>query len=175
MTEKQPPPVLSIHGLTKDFPGVRAIDDVSLSIESSTIHCLVGENGAGKSTLIKMLTGALLPTSGTMRINGSEYKPNNLQDAREGGIATLFQELHVVDELTVSENLTLGMERSRFGFLIKSDLDDRVIRTLKAIEPSIDPSARDDLILITSSPSTKVCIDIGYLDLPFFHPVVFIL
>lgn len=142
MTEKQPPPVLSIHGLTKDFPGVRAIDDVSLSIESSTIHCLVGENGAGKSTLIKMLTGALLPTSGTMRINGSEYKPNNLQDAREAGIATLFQELHVVDELTVSENLTLGMERSRFGFLIKSDLDDRVIRTLKAIEPSIDPSAR---------------------------------
>lgn len=142
MTEKQPPPVLSIHGLTKDFPGVRAIDDVSLSIESSTIHCLVGENGAGKSTLIKMLTGALLPTSGTMRINGSEYKPNNLQDAREAGIATLFQELHVVDELTVLENLTLGMERSRFGFLIKSDLDDRVIRTLKAIEPSIDPSAR---------------------------------
>ena len=142
MTEKQPPPVLSIHGLTKDFPGVRAIDDVSLSIESGTIHCLVGENGAGKSTLIKMLTGALLPTSGTMRLNGSEYKPNNLQDAREGGIATLFQELHVVDELTVSENLTLGMERSRFGFLIKSDLDDRVIRTLKAIEPSIDPSAR---------------------------------
>ena len=142
MTEKQPPPVLSIHGLTKDFPGVRAVDDVSLSIESSTIHCLVGENGAGKSTLIKMLTGALLPTSGTMRLNGSEYKPNNLQDAREAGIATLFQELHVVDELTVSENLTLGMERSRFGFLIKSDLDDRVIRTLKAIEPSIDPSAR---------------------------------
>lgn len=142
MTEKQPPPVLSIHGLTKDFPGVRAVDDVSLSIESSTIHCLVGENGAGKSTLIKMLTGALLPTSGTMRINGSEYRPKNLQDARDAGIATLFQELHVVDELTVLENLTLGMERSRFGFLIKSDLDDRVIRTLKAIEPSIDPSAR---------------------------------
>ena len=83
MTEKQPPPVLSIHGLTKDFPGVRAIDNVSLSIESGTIHCLVGENGAGKSTLIKMLTGALLPTSGTMRLNGSEYKQNNLQDARE--------------------------------------------------------------------------------------------
>ena len=142
MTETQPPPVLSIHGLTKDFPGVRAVDDVSLSIESSTIHCLVGENGAGKSTLIKMLTGALLPTSGTMRINGSEYRPKNLQDARDAGIATLFQELHVVDELTVLENLTLGMERSRFGFLIKSDLEDRVIRTLKAIEPSIDPSAR---------------------------------
>jgi ribose transport system ATP-binding protein len=62
--------------------------------------------------------------------------------SREGGIATLFQELHVVDELTVQENLTLGMERSRFGFMVKSDLEDRVAQTLKAIEPSIDPSAR---------------------------------
>ena len=61
---------------------------------------------------------------------------------RQCGIATLFQELHVVDELTVLENLTLGMERSRFGFLVRSDLEDRVVSTLKAIEPSIDPAAR---------------------------------
>ena len=56
-----------------------------------------------------------------------------------GGIATLFQELHVVDQLTVQENLTLGMERTRFGFLVRSELDDRVVQTLAAIEPSIDP------------------------------------
>lgn len=142
MTDQQQTPVLTTHGLTKDYPGVRAVDDVSFSIESSTVHCLVGENGAGKSTLVKMLTGTLQATSGTMKVNGKAYAPNNLQDARECGIATLFQELHVVDELTVLENLTLGMERSRFGFLIKSDLEDRVIKTLNAIEPSIDPSAR---------------------------------
>jgi ribose transport system ATP-binding protein len=140
--QRQKQSVISVHGITKEYPGVRAVDDVSFSIENGTIHCLVGENGAGKSTLVKILTGALQPTSGTMRINGSAYEPNNLQDARERGVATLFQELHVVDELTVLENLTLGMEQSRFGFLIKSDLDDRVIETLKAIEPSIDPSAR---------------------------------
>ncbi len=120
---------------------MRAVDDVSFSIESSTVHCLVGENGAGKSTLVKMLTGALQPTSGTMKVRGAAYEPDNPRDAREGGIATLFQELHVVDELTVQENLTLGMERSRFGFMVKSDLDERVVRTLAAIEPSIDPSA----------------------------------
>ncbi len=142
MTSHQQIPVLSVEELTKDYPGVRAVDEVSFSIQSSTVHCLVGENGAGKSTLVKMLTGALKPTSGTMKVFGEIYEPNNPHDAREGGIATLFQELHVVDELTVFENLTLGMERSKFGFLVKSDLDDRVIQTLAAIEPSIDPQAR---------------------------------
>lgn len=142
MTSQQHIPVLSVEGLTKDYPGVRAVDDVSFSIDRSTVHCLVGENGAGKSTLVKMLTGALKPTSGTMKVFGKEYKPSNPHDAREGGIATLFQELHVVDELTVFENLTLGMEQSKLGFLVKSELDDRVIQTLAAIEPSIDPQAR---------------------------------
>lgn len=142
MTSQQQIPVLSVEGLTKDYPGVRAVDNVSFSIDRSTVHCLVGENGAGKSTLVKMLTGALKPTSGTMKVFGKEYKPSNPHDAREGGIATLFQELHVVDELTVFENLTLGMEQSKLGFLVKSELDDRVIQTLAAIEPSIDPQAR---------------------------------
>ncbi|WIY25754.1 sugar ABC transporter ATP-binding protein [Parasedimentitalea psychrophila] len=142
MTGQQQSPALSVEGLTKDYPGVRAVDDVSFAIENSTVHCLVGENGAGKSTLVKMLTGALQPTTGSMTVRGSSYEPSNTQDARAGGIATLFQELHVVDELTVLENLTLGMEQSRFGFLVKSDLDDRVVQTLAAIEPSIDPSAR---------------------------------
>jgi len=118
------------------------VDNVSFSIEKSAVHCLVGENGAGKSPLVKMLTGALDPTSGSMTANGKDYRPNNPQDARERGIATLFQELHVVDELTVLENLTLGMEQSRFGFMIKSGLEERVVQTLAAIEPSIDPAAR---------------------------------
>lgn len=141
MVDQQPLSVLSVEGLTKDYPGVRAVDDVSFSIERSTVHCLVGENGAGKSTLVKMLTGALEPTSGSMKVGGEAYAPGNPSDARKGGVATLFQELHVVDQLTVQENLTLGMEQSRFGFLVKSDLDDRVVQTLAAIEPSIDPSS----------------------------------
>ncbi|WP_281982546.1 sugar ABC transporter ATP-binding protein [Thalassorhabdomicrobium marinisediminis] len=136
------PPILSVHGLSKDYPGVCAVDDVSFSIERGVVHCLMGENGAGKSTLVKMITGALKPTSGHLMVNGEAYDPCNTQDARDNGIATLFQELHVVDELTVLENLTLGMERSRFGILVKSDLEERVTRTLAAIEPSIDPSAR---------------------------------
>lgn len=142
MTVEPEKSVLSVEGLTKDYPGVRAVDNVSFSIDTSSVHCLVGENGAGKSTLVKMLTGALVPTKGSLSVNGKPYAPTSPQEAREGGIATLFQELHVVDELTVLENLTLGMEKSRFGFLIRSDLEDRAIQTLATIEPSIDPSAR---------------------------------
>ena len=134
--------VLSVTDLTRDYPGVRALDNVSFSIESGSVHCLVGENGAGKSTLVKMLTGAIQPTSGTMAVKGKPHEPGSPKDARERGIATLFQELHVVDELTVLENLTLGLEKTRFGFLVSSDLETRAVETLKTIEPSIDPQAR---------------------------------
>ncbi len=141
MTQQQSS-ALSVEGLTKDYPGVRAVDNVSFSIRQGAIHCLVGENGAGKSTLVKMLTGVLQPTSGRMTVAGRAHMPKSPQDARDGGIATLFQELHVVDELTVKENLTLGMEASRFGFLVNSKIDEVAIKTLATIEPSIDPEAR---------------------------------
>ncbi|MBT0083996.1 sugar ABC transporter ATP-binding protein [Vibrio alginolyticus] len=142
MNSQNTTPVLSIEGLIKDYPGVRAVNDVSFSIQSGTIHCLIGENGAGKSTLVKMITGAIQPTQGTMKVNGKVYTPNGTQSARGSGIATLFQELHVVDELTVLENLTLGMEKSWFGFLVGSDLEERAMNTLATIEPSINPHAR---------------------------------
>src|SRR5512136_3035640 len=106
--------VLEIRDLVKDFPSVRAVDDVSFDITRNTVHCLVGENGAGKSTLIKILTGAYQRTSGTILLNGKEYLAHNPKEAREKGIATLFQELNVVDQLTVEENLTLGVEDVSF-------------------------------------------------------------
>ncbi len=131
--------VLEIKNLTKDFPGVRAIDDVSFNIKRNTVHCLVGENGAGKSTLIKILTGAFVRTSGTILLNGGEYAAHNPKEAKLKGISTLFQELNVVDQLTVEENLTLGMEDTTLGFLRKSDKIKKMLEVLKSIEPSIDP------------------------------------
>jgi len=109
--------LLEIENLTKEFPGVRAVDDVSFNINKNTIHCLVGENGAGKSTLIKILTGAIDRTAGTILMNGKGYVAQNPRDAKQKGVSTLFQELNVVDQLTVEENLTLGMEDTWFGFL----------------------------------------------------------
>ena len=77
--------VLEIRNLVKDFPGVRALDNVSFDIKRNTIHCLVGENGAGKSTLIKILTGAFFRTSGTIYLNGKEYVASNPKDAKQKG------------------------------------------------------------------------------------------
>ncbi|MBI5950374.1 MAG: sugar ABC transporter ATP-binding protein [Chloroflexi bacterium] len=131
--------VLEIRDLVKDFPGVRAVNNVSFDIKRNTVHCLVGENGAGKSTLIKMLTGAYARTSGKILLNGEEYNPHSTRDAKEKGISTLFQELNVVDQLTVEENLTLGMEDTTFGFIRKTDKINKMVSVLNSIEPSIKP------------------------------------
>jgi ribose transport system ATP-binding protein len=132
--------VLEIRELVKDFPGVRAVNDVSFDIKRSTIHCLVGENGAGKSTLIKMLTGAYARTSGKILLNGEEYSPRSPRDARQRGISTLFQELNVVDQLTVAENLTLGMEDTKFGFLRRTNKINKIVGVMNSLEPSIKPN-----------------------------------
>ncbi|HYH04641.1 MAG TPA: sugar ABC transporter ATP-binding protein [Bacillota bacterium] len=134
--------VLEIKNLTKVFPGVRAIDEVSFNIKRNTVHCLVGENGAGKSTLIKILTGAYARTSGTILLNGKEYEAHNPKEAKLKGISTLFQELNVVDQLTVEENLTLGVEDTKFGFLQKSKKIKKMLEVLRSIEPSIDPKQK---------------------------------
>lgn len=131
--------VLEIRNLVKEFPGVRAVNDVSFDIKRNTVHCLVGENGAGKSTLIKILTGALPRTGGTILLNGEDYHAHNPKEAKQKGISTLFQELNVVDQLTVEENLTLGMEDTTFGFLRKTDKIKKIVSVLKSLEPSIDP------------------------------------
>ena len=134
--------VLEIKNLVKDFPGVRAVNDVSFDIKHNTVHCLVGENGAGKSTLIKMLTGVYERTKGQILLNDEEYYPNNPRDAKQKGISTLFQELNVVDQLTVEENLTLGMEDTTFGFLRKTEKINKIISVMNSIEPSIHPKQK---------------------------------
>ncbi len=131
--------VLEIRELVKDFPSVRAVDNVSFDIKRNSVHCLVGENGAGKSTLIKILTGADHRTSGRILLNGREFNARSTKEAKEKGISTLFQELNVVDQLTVEENLTLGMEDTTLGFLRKTDKIAKMVGVMKSIEPSIDP------------------------------------
>ena len=131
--------VLEIRDLVKDFPSVRAVNNVSFDIKRNTVHCLVGENGAGKSTLIKILTGATLRTSGKVLLNGAEYTAQSPKEAKLQGISTLFQELNVVDQLTVEENLTLGMEDTTFGFLRKTDKINKIVGVMNSLEPSISP------------------------------------
>jgi len=157
MGEAKTENVLEIRNLIKDFPGIRAINDVSFDIKRNSVHCLVGENGAGKSTLIKILTGAMLRTDGKIFLNGQEYCPMNPKDAKQKGISTLFQELNVVDQLTVEENLTLGIEDTTFGFLKKTDKIKKIVSTLNSLEPSINPKQ----LVSTLSVAKKQIIEIA--------------
>ena len=110
-------PLLHMQAITKDFPGVRALDDVSFEVHSGEIHALCGENGAGKSTLIKIL-GGVYPSGtyeGQLRINGNEQQFHTVRDAELAGIAVIHQELALIPEMTVAENIYLGKEPCQFG------------------------------------------------------------
>ena len=103
-------PLLEIEGLTKAYPGVVANEDVSLTIQPSEVHALLGENGAGKSTLVKMIYGLVRPDRGTMRLNGAPFAPASPSAARQSGIAMVFQHFSLFEALNVAENVSIGME-----------------------------------------------------------------
>jgi ribose transport system ATP-binding protein len=148
--------VLQIKNLTKEFPGVRAVDDVSFDIHKRSVHCLVGENGAGKSTLIKIITGALERTGGAILLNGAGYVAHSPREAKQKGVSTLFQELNVVDQLTVEENLTLGMEDVKFGFIRKTAKMEKTIAVLADIEPSINPKQKVSTLSVAQKQMVEI-------------------
>jgi ribose transport system ATP-binding protein len=108
--------LLTMTGIVKEFPGVRALDGVDLDVRAGEVHCLLGQNGAGKSTLIRVLTGAHQPDAGTIEIYGEVVQLNTPTAAIQRGIAAIYQELDLVPELTGAENILLGHEPARFGF-----------------------------------------------------------
>ena len=117
-------PLLHMQSITKDFPGVRALDDVSFEVRPGEIHALCGENGAGKSTLIKIL-GGVYPYGtyeGELYINGNEQQFHTVRDAERAGIAIIHQELALIPEMTVAENIYLGKEPCQFGTINKHRL-----------------------------------------------------
>src|SRR5712672_2668413 len=103
-------PLLVMHNISKSFPGVRALDNVSFDIRAGEVHCLLGENGAGKSTLIKILAGAHQPDAGEIRIRDQLTRIENAHHALALGLAFIFQELDVFPMLSVADNITLGHE-----------------------------------------------------------------
>ena len=110
--------ILRFSNITKTFPGVRALDEVSFSVKGGTVHALVGENGAGKSTLVKILNGLYHADSGSICIEGKEVHIKDSLHAQQLGIGMVHQELNVVGELSIAENIFLGREpRNRLGFI----------------------------------------------------------
>jgi ribose transport system ATP-binding protein len=135
-------PYLVLENVSKSFPGVKALDSVRLAVAAGECHALVGENGAGKSTLMKVLSGAVMPDSGSIHLDGRSVVIDSPATARRLGISMIYQELNLLPELTVAENIFLGREpRARFGLLNRRKMIDEGRAWLDRLHQSIDPAA----------------------------------
>lgn len=135
------PSLLRATGLTKRFPGVLALDDVSLSVGSGELVAVIGENGAGKSTLMKILGGIYAPDAGEIEFNGRKGALKDVLEAQSVGIALIHQELNLADNLDVAGNVFLGREAQRHGFIRKREMRELTARILKKLGASFAADA----------------------------------
>ena len=136
-------PALRMSGISKSFPGIRALTSVGLEVAAGEVHAIVGENGAGKSTLMKILAGVYQPDEGTIELQGEAVRIAGPIDARKRGIGMVYQELNLVPDLSVAENITLGAPPSRFGFVDRKALRARAAAVLDELGAKVHP---DDLV-----------------------------
>jgi ribose transport system ATP-binding protein len=137
-------PFLQLRGITKRFPGVLALNGVSLEVRAGEVHALLGENGAGKSTLIKIIAGVYHADAGEIRVDGRPVSVRNPHDAQVLGISTIFQEFTLAPDMTVAENIFLGREPLRIRALSIVDRRELIRRTrevLASLDLQIDPEA----------------------------------
>jgi ribose transport system ATP-binding protein len=127
------PALLAVKRISKSFPGVVALNDVSLELRSGEVHVLFGENGAGKSTLISLIAGVHRPTSGEIEFRGRPIELSSVHQARQLGISAVFQEFSLVPQLTVEENLFLGAEATAGGMLDKRRMRARAREILERL------------------------------------------
>ncbi|WP_265500020.1 sugar ABC transporter ATP-binding protein [Paracoccus beibuensis] len=136
-------PVLSLRGIVKSFPGVRALDGVQLDLYPGQVTALIGENGAGKSTIVKVLTGIYQPDEGQILVDGQPATFPTAQAAGRAGVTAIHQETVLFDELTVAENIFIGhAPRNRWGLIDRRAMRDRVGAILRDIGSDLSPTAR---------------------------------
>ncbi|MEO8923336.1 MAG: sugar ABC transporter ATP-binding protein [Caldimonas sp.] len=131
--------LLETRGLSKFYPGVRALDGVDFDLLAGEVHVLFGENGAGKSTLISLIAGANTPSEGMLQIDGQVVRPGSVREARSLGISAVFQEFSLIPTLSVTENLFLGAEPRRAGLLDRAAMRRRARDLLAELEFDLDP------------------------------------
>jgi ribose transport system ATP-binding protein len=133
---------LLIQKVSKEFPGVLALNEVNLTLTGGTVHALLGENGAGKSTLIKIITGVYVADSGSMKVNGQEKSFNNPIESTEAGIAVVHQERNLIPEFSVEENITLHNPPLKLGIINRAERTRLAKQALQTLGFEIDLNER---------------------------------
>ena len=137
--EMQPSPaLLEVRALSKSFPGVRALSSVELTVRRGEVHALMGENGAGKSTLIEVLTGVYRRDAGSIHLDGAPVEARSTKQAESMGISTVYQEVNLIPHLSVAENICLGRQPTRFGFINWKESSARARKALARVDLDID-------------------------------------
>ncbi|MBT8367252.1 MAG: sugar ABC transporter ATP-binding protein [Deltaproteobacteria bacterium] len=147
-------PLLKLENISKRFPGGSALYKVDFDLREGEVHVLFGENGAGKSTLINIVAGALRPTTGRILYRGQETHFPNVHSARENGVHAVFQEFSLIPQLTVTQNLFLGVEKGRYGFLDKKIMHQQAQEILDRLGFELDP--RKKIIYLTRAEQQMV-------------------
>lgn len=130
--------ILSLKNISKKYPGVQALDDVSVDFYEGEVHCIIGENGAGKSTFIKMISGANEPDSGTIEFDGHIYNTMTPKLSKELGIEVVYQEFNLAEDLSVAENLYLGNEIRKKGMFDARMLEEKAAQVFDKMKVKID-------------------------------------
>lgn len=154
--------VLEMLEVSKGFPGVQALDKVTLRVKKGEVHALMGENGAGKSTLMKILDGIYKPDSGTIRLRGEQVSIRNPHDAIQKGIAMIHQELNPVPAMTIAENIFLGRECHRHGFVDKKRMLRETGELLTQMGFDLDPAAQMDSLSISGCQLVEIAKAVSY-------------
>lgn len=151
-------PILKLRSIRKHFGKTIALDDVNFSLQQGEVHALIGENGAGKSTLMNVISGSLKPDGGTIEIKGKSYAPASPLDARRNGIALIHQELSLAPHLSVAENILMGMENSRWGWLNRQELRRGASAVLDNFDhPDIRPEMPVGELSVAAQQVVEIC------------------
>ena len=135
-------PIVEFRGVSKSYPGVQAVQDVSLEVRPGEVHVLAGENGAGKSTLMKLLSQVERPSEGEIHVDGEPMRFHNPRHAQRLGVAMVHQEFALAPHLTVAENLALGREQSRLGLIVRGSEKRRASELLQRVGLDINPARK---------------------------------
>ena len=144
--------VIEMLNITKEFPGIIANDDVTLQLKNGEIHALLGENGAGKSTLMSVLFGLYKAEKGVIKKDGEVVEINDPNDANRLGIGMVHQHFKLVEVFSVLDNIILGAETTKYGFLKKKEAKERVLELSKEYGLSVDPDALIEDITVGTPP-----------------------